>query len=84
MGGESCTVLRLSLMRKLAMCHIHYNLPNMRGASNTSKMTSMCGFKRPIQSYSKVVRQPQKPTQGDNNFVPGPKGAQRITGQASH
>ena len=33
--------------------------------------------------YIESVRQPQKPTKVDNNFFPGPRGAQRITGQAS-
>ena len=60
-------------------------MPNFRCPSTTSEMTSVkvCGFKSPRQSYIKAVCQPQKPKQCDNHFVPGPKGAQRVTGQAS-
>ena len=35
MGGESCTVLRLRLLRKLAMCHID-NLSTIGQQSETS------------------------------------------------
>ena len=60
------------------------NLPNFRSASNPIgiAMRHQCDSVWVPMYYIMPVRQSKKPTQGDNHFVPSPKGAQRFTGQA--
>ena len=38
MGGESCKVLRLRLMSKLAMCHIHFKSKKNQKSSCMQKI----------------------------------------------